>query len=716
MQGDVHPPGEGDNPDPIDDMAGIGERARSLNLKGCAPVLIAAVVLITDLHRRDQQPRRRLGQAVGDAPSTAASETPSETPSRDPVETRASHPARRPARQPARQPSPSAAASTPGEGTPPGSRRYEGKSGDQIGCITCDGLSRYLSVEHPGVGVGDGARPKLEVVWPENGSFTEFGATVSGPNQGRYGFAVLANGTSYTAGCAMEIGQTSCQAPSSAKIKKGDRVAIIIGEGGHHGERQTREQWGLHRQLVVRLPARWRLTQRPRRMTRLTSRSWSSTTRSAPEPGPQGADAVQPEHRRRGGGRGADHVLDRRGRRPGRRTSPRAAMVSVEPAMAPVSASRATPSRTCTVDRAEPVVAVGRGRAAAIASVTSTAGAAWRRRGQPQHGRVEVHAVGDQLDVRVGVLERAPRPGRARGGAAAHRVEQVRADAWRRRRARRAPRRTSRRCGRARRSRRRWPARRTASRPPGSSGARVTIRSVAARRRRPASSTWPGVGCVSSAGSCAPAGSARATAPRGGGRPAVRRRPAAPARAPGVSSRSGASVTRLATIVVVPCARWAPDHGLGRLGGAGVEGRAAAAVHVRVDEARARASRRSAPRPAAPAASAGTDVRDPLAVDVHPPRREDPRRGDHTVCGDGHVRHVRLVVSASTSDSSSSSSRPGVLRFHHRITKRNEEVVDGRVAEPDHDQQQRLGRDVEVEQVVEQAGGEPEPVLDVRAR
>ncbi len=229
MQGDVHPNDEGDHPDTLDDMAGIGERASSLNLKGCAPVLIAAVVIITILiaviNSRDDDSDQPSTSAT---PSTAASETPSESPSETPSET----PTESPSEPPSETADPSTAASTPGEGTPPGSRRYEGNSGDQIGCIACDGLSRYLSVEHPGVGVGDGARPKLEVVWPENGSFTEFGATVSGANQGRYGFAVLANGTSYTAGCAMEIGQTSCQAPSSAKIKKGDRVAIIIGEAG----------------------------------------------------------------------------------------------------------------------------------------------------------------------------------------------------------------------------------------------------------------------------------------------------------------------------------------------------------------------------------------------------------------------------------------------------------------------------------------------------
>jgi len=76
-------------------------------------------------------------------------------------------------------------------------------------------------------------------------------------------------------------------------------------------------------------------------------------------------------------------------------------------------------------------------------------------------------------------------------------------------------------------------------------------------------------------------------------------------------------------------------HGLGGLRGPGVERRPAAAVHVRVDvpghdgralELHVGGARRRV-RP---------DVRDVLALHVHPPRREDSRRGDHTSCRDDH--------------------------------------------------------------------------------
>jgi Fungal mating-type pheromone len=222
MEGDVHPSGEGNVPDPVSDMADIGERAGgALNLKGCAPILIVAVVLIVIVigvlkATDDDKP-----SSATESPSASASESasPSETSSASPS----------PSPEPSESPS---ASEDESEDPSAETERFSGTSGGQIGCITCDGQSRYLHLEHPGVGVGDAARPGMEVVWPRNGKFVEFGADISGPNQGRYGFALFANGTSYYAGCTMEIGQTSCSAAAKTKVKKGDRITIIIGEGG----------------------------------------------------------------------------------------------------------------------------------------------------------------------------------------------------------------------------------------------------------------------------------------------------------------------------------------------------------------------------------------------------------------------------------------------------------------------------------------------------
>ena len=66
-------------------------------------------------------------------------------------------------------------------------------------------------------------------------------------NKGRYGFALFRNvpatppttspsgeaDSQYRAGCAIEVGQTSCKSDTKGQpIVNGDRVTIIIGEAG----------------------------------------------------------------------------------------------------------------------------------------------------------------------------------------------------------------------------------------------------------------------------------------------------------------------------------------------------------------------------------------------------------------------------------------------------------------------------------------------------
>ena len=70
------------------------------------------------------------------------------------------------------------------------------------------------------------------------------------------------------------------------------------------------------------------------------------------------------------------------------------------------------------------------------------------------------------------------------------------------------------------------------------------------------------------------------------------------------------------------------DHGLRGLGGAGVERRPAAAVHVEVDEAGHDRRRTQVEVRGARWCAVG-DLDDALAGDEQPPRREDPRRGHH---------------------------------------------------------------------------------------
>ena len=103
-----------------------------------------------------------------------------------------------------------------------------------------------------------------------------------------------------------------------------------------------------------------------------------------------------------------------------------ASRVSVEPASAPrpsPSASRATPSRTSTAAPPRLVVAVaepGRGHGVGDQDAPARAG----REHRAQDGGVQVHAVGDQLDVDGAVEQRADRS-RVAVVERAHRVEEV---------------------------------------------------------------------------------------------------------------------------------------------------------------------------------------------------------------------------------------------------------------------------------------------------
>ncbi len=179
-------------------------------------------------------------------------------------------------------------------------------------------------------------------------------------------------------------------------------------------------------------------------------------------------------------------------------------------------------------------------------------------------------------------------------------------------------------------------SRRTASIPPGSSGARVTMRTAPSPAASSAS-TAAGSGDDSEPG-LVRTGALRAE-PRslevhageqsvadelgeladGGGHPGG-----------GVGDQAGGH--RRGAVGEV-----GGGHDLGGVRRTCVEGGASAAVHVEVDEAGGedvlaevdvgRAGR-----------GALAHLDDPVAVEEQPPRREDPRRGDHLSCREDHVR------------------------------------------------------------------------------
>ena len=117
---------------------------------------------------------------------------------------------------------------------PPGQVLYQGTSGRQIGCIACDGQSRFISIDKSTTALGDANRAVQEIVWPQKGDVVDFGIQIPQPNEGRYGINLFVNGA-YSVGCPIETGSSSCrvlagQEPSP--LAAGDRVTIIVGEQG----------------------------------------------------------------------------------------------------------------------------------------------------------------------------------------------------------------------------------------------------------------------------------------------------------------------------------------------------------------------------------------------------------------------------------------------------------------------------------------------------
>ena len=130
---------------------------------------------------------------------------------------------------------------------PAGAILLKGESGDNIGSIAADGQARFLSLTGPGVAKGDAAGRSIAIAWDKGaGKITAFGANLhTGTNHGRYGINTFRNvsasgattGTTaelYKHGCAVEVGQLSCQADNEGgAIVNGDKLTIVIGEEGH---------------------------------------------------------------------------------------------------------------------------------------------------------------------------------------------------------------------------------------------------------------------------------------------------------------------------------------------------------------------------------------------------------------------------------------------------------------------------------------------------
>jgi hypothetical protein len=117
---------------------------------------------------------------------------------------------------------------------------YRGSSDDEIGCIPCDGLFRFLSVDDTTVTKGPPGGPQemaaLSAPVPSDGTVSQFGFKLSLADGGNWTANVRRNGQDYILGCSVKIGATYCLGkppfPEDFHVTKGDRFAISIGNPG----------------------------------------------------------------------------------------------------------------------------------------------------------------------------------------------------------------------------------------------------------------------------------------------------------------------------------------------------------------------------------------------------------------------------------------------------------------------------------------------------
>ena len=218
---------------------------RVKRLRGCLPaalvgvvgiILVAIIVIVLAQDRSIDSPDLGLDPDQTPAASTAPASTGSAQPTPDdssiPVTTG--------------DPASDGAAGGPpaAESLPAGAILVKGRSGGPIGYIASDGQFRFLSLKSPGVVVGDPT--STNTPWTQNGQVLEFGARLSGANQGRYGVNLYIDGTTYGPGVALEVGQRSAvtKFDGNGPLQAGQELSIIVGEAGNLAEKGDNSlQW-----------------------------------------------------------------------------------------------------------------------------------------------------------------------------------------------------------------------------------------------------------------------------------------------------------------------------------------------------------------------------------------------------------------------------------------------------------------------------------------
>ncbi len=211
------------------------EAAKKLN--GCLPagligiigaaLIVAVVLVISSMTSEDAAPDP--GPTVAAESSANPNPDASSTPSPDTSSDSTPEPA------PA---SDSQAGGPPAVSSlPAGAILVKGRSGGPVGYIASDGQFRFMSLKSPGIVTG--SPNSTNTPWTQDGQVLEFGARLSGANQGRYGVSIYIDGTTYGPGVAIEKGQRRAVTTfdgTNGPLKAGQQLSIIVGEAGNLDE------------------------------------------------------------------------------------------------------------------------------------------------------------------------------------------------------------------------------------------------------------------------------------------------------------------------------------------------------------------------------------------------------------------------------------------------------------------------------------------------
>jgi hypothetical protein len=143
---------------------------------------------------------------------------------------------------------------------PAGAILFEGDSGDEIGCIPCDGAFRIMSVEHAGVTLSGAGGPQeislMSSPLASNGKITRLGVQLSSADGGNWTLNVRCKNTEtpgscgsptdvpvnasagkigFALACSVPVGATACVRwdPEVGRVvKAGDQLALAVGNPG----------------------------------------------------------------------------------------------------------------------------------------------------------------------------------------------------------------------------------------------------------------------------------------------------------------------------------------------------------------------------------------------------------------------------------------------------------------------------------------------------